>query len=113
MVVNGVSTRKVTNITEELCGVSFSKSTVSCVRVLMLGSEPLTNVVLMGLNFPLSWLMRCLLNAAMMIVLYQGLLLLFLVLETMDAVKFLVFKLAIQKATPHGKKLFGCLKPVV
>jgi putative transposase len=29
MVVNGVSTRKVTNITEELCGVSFSKSTVS------------------------------------------------------------------------------------
>jgi transposase-like protein len=29
MYVNGVSTRKVTNITEELCGVSFSKSTVS------------------------------------------------------------------------------------
>jgi putative transposase len=29
MVVNGVSTRKVSNITEELCGVSFSKSTVS------------------------------------------------------------------------------------
>ncbi len=29
MVVNGVSTRKVTNITEERCGVSFSKSTVS------------------------------------------------------------------------------------
>ena len=29
MVVNGVSTRKVTAITEELCGVSFSKSTVS------------------------------------------------------------------------------------
>lgn len=29
MVVNGVSTRKVTTITEELCGVSFSKSTVS------------------------------------------------------------------------------------
>jgi len=28
-VVNGVSTRKVTRITEELCGVSFSKSTVS------------------------------------------------------------------------------------
>lgn len=28
-VVNGVCTRKVTNITEELCGVSFSKSTVS------------------------------------------------------------------------------------
>ena len=29
MVVNGVSTRKVSNITEELCGVTFSKSTVS------------------------------------------------------------------------------------
>lgn len=29
MVVNGVSTRKVAAITEELCGVSFSKSTVS------------------------------------------------------------------------------------
>ncbi|KTD01567.1 transposase [Legionella geestiana] len=29
MVVNGVSTRKVTHITEELCGVSVSKSTVS------------------------------------------------------------------------------------
>ena len=29
MVVNGVSTRKVTNITQELCGTEFSKSTVS------------------------------------------------------------------------------------
>lgn len=29
MVVNGVSTRKVTRITEELCGATFSKSTVS------------------------------------------------------------------------------------
>ncbi|RMH22281.1 MAG: IS256 family transposase [Gammaproteobacteria bacterium] len=29
MVVNGVSTRKVSRITEELCGTSFSKSTVS------------------------------------------------------------------------------------
>lgn len=29
MVVNGVSTRKVTRITEELYGASFSKSTVS------------------------------------------------------------------------------------
>jgi len=29
MVVNGVSTRKVAQITEELCGVEFSKSTVS------------------------------------------------------------------------------------
>ena len=29
MVVNGVSTRKVSQITEELCGASFSKSTVS------------------------------------------------------------------------------------
>ena len=35
MVVNGVSTRKVTAITEELCGTSFSKSTVSalCARL--------------------------------------------------------------------------------
>ncbi len=29
MVVNGVSTRKVAQITEELCGTEFSKSTVS------------------------------------------------------------------------------------
>jgi putative transposase len=29
MVLNGVSTRKVTKITEELCGATFSKSTVS------------------------------------------------------------------------------------
>jgi transposase-like protein len=29
MVVNGVSTRKVSQITEELCGTKFSKSTVS------------------------------------------------------------------------------------
>lgn len=29
MVVNGVSTRKVSKVTEELCGTSFSKSTVS------------------------------------------------------------------------------------
>lgn len=29
MVVNGISTRKVTRVTEELCGASFSKSTVS------------------------------------------------------------------------------------
>ena len=29
MVVNGVSTRKITKITEELCGTEFSKSTVS------------------------------------------------------------------------------------
>jgi transposase-like protein len=28
-VINGVSTRKIENITEELCGKSFSKSTVS------------------------------------------------------------------------------------
>jgi putative transposase len=35
MVVNGVSTRKVTARTEELCGTSFSKSTVSalCARL--------------------------------------------------------------------------------
>lgn len=37
MVVNGVSTRKVSNITEELCGASFSKSTVSA---LCAGLEP-------------------------------------------------------------------------
>jgi transposase-like protein len=29
MYVQGVSTRKVTEITEQLCGTSFSKSTVS------------------------------------------------------------------------------------
>lgn len=29
MVINGVSTRKVSQITEELCGTEFSKSTVS------------------------------------------------------------------------------------
>ena len=29
MVINGVSTRKVSNITEDLCGVSFLKSTMS------------------------------------------------------------------------------------
>lgn len=33
MVVQGVSTRKVTKITEELCGASFSKSTVSSLCV--------------------------------------------------------------------------------
>lgn len=33
MVVNGVSTRKVTRITEELCGSSFSKSTVSALSL--------------------------------------------------------------------------------
>ena len=29
MVINGVSTRKIRRVTEELCGTSFSKSTVS------------------------------------------------------------------------------------
>lgn len=33
MYLSGVSTRKVTKITEELCGVSFSKSTVSALTV--------------------------------------------------------------------------------
>ena len=33
MVVHGVSTRKVTKITEELCGTAFSKSTVSRLTV--------------------------------------------------------------------------------
>lgn len=40
MVINGVSTRKVSLITEELCGVEFSKSTVSelCKRL-----DPIVN----------------------------------------------------------------------
>jgi transposase-like protein len=38
MVVNGVSTRKVARITEELCGTSFSKSTISD---LCMGLDPL------------------------------------------------------------------------
>ena len=40
MVINGVSTRKVSQITEELCGVEFSKSTVSelCKRL-----DPIVN----------------------------------------------------------------------
>lgn len=40
MVVNGISTRKVTQITEELCGTEFSKSTVSdlCKRL-----DPIVN----------------------------------------------------------------------
>lgn len=50
MVVNGVSTRKVTNITEELCGVSFSKSAL----------------------IHLSWLMRCFLKVVIMTEWYQG-----------------------------------------
>jgi putative transposase len=40
MVVNGVSTRKVAQITEELCGKAFSKSTVSA---LCQGLDPLVN----------------------------------------------------------------------
>lgn len=38
MVINGVSTRKISRITEELCGTEFSKSTVSdlCDRVQVL-----------------------------------------------------------------------------
>jgi transposase-like protein len=40
MVVNGVSTRKVAQITEELCGKAFSKSTVSD---LCQGLDPLVN----------------------------------------------------------------------
>ena len=41
MVVNGVSTRKVARITEELCGTSFAKSTVSD---LCKGLDPLVQV---------------------------------------------------------------------
>lgn len=49
MVVNGVSTRKVTQVTEELCGTEFSKSTVSnlCMQldpiVTAWNSRPLTD----------------------------------------------------------------------
>lgn len=49
MVINGVSTRKISLITEELCGVEFSKSTVSelCKRldpiVIAWNSRPLNN----------------------------------------------------------------------
>ena len=63
MVVNGVSTQKVANIREELCGVRFSKSTVS---QLCAGLDPnyacLMNVVLMRLNVRLLWLMPPLLK---------------------------------------------------
>lgn len=53
MVINGVSTRKVTNITEELCGAEFSKSTVSdlCKQL-----DPIVNAwnnrPLHGTNYP-------------------------------------------------------------
>jgi len=49
MVVNGVSTRKIENITEELCGKKFSKSTVSALcqkldpLVLSFRTRPLEN----------------------------------------------------------------------
>ena len=48
MVVNGVSTRKIENITEELCGKSFSKSTVSKL------CEHLDPIVLAFRNRPLE-----------------------------------------------------------
>lgn len=63
MVVQDVSTRKVSTITEELCGVGFSKSTVSalCVgldaRVLAFNERRLEG----GIH--LSWLMPCLSRA--------------------------------------------------
>jgi putative transposase len=40
MVVNGVSTHKISRITEELCGTEFSKSTVSdlCKKLYTLGA---------------------------------------------------------------------------
>jgi putative transposase len=62
MVVNGVSTRKVTQITEELCGTSFSKSTVSalCTRL-----DPLVS----------AWNERSLAESAYPFVLVDGLVL--------------------------------------
>ena len=39
MVVNGISTWKVAKITEELCEISFSKSTVSCLCMMLNARE--------------------------------------------------------------------------
>lgn len=54
MVVNGVSTRKVTHITEELCGESFSKSTVSalCAALESHGCGPFNERRLEGRIYP-------------------------------------------------------------
>jgi putative transposase len=49
MVVNGVSTRKVTHITEALCGTSFSKSTVS--RLTKALDEPVSHFLNRKLEF--------------------------------------------------------------
>src|SRR5690625_3538733 len=60
MVINGVSTRKVRWITEELCGTSFSKSTVS---ELCKTLDPVVSAwngrSLSGTNFHSLWSMRC------------------------------------------------------
>ena len=49
MVVNGVSTRKVTHITEALCGTSFSKSTVS--RLTKALDEPVSHFLNRKIEF--------------------------------------------------------------
>jgi transposase-like protein len=49
MVVNGVSTRNVTHITEALCGTSFSKSTVS--RLTKALDEPVSHFLNRKLEF--------------------------------------------------------------
>jgi putative transposase len=59
MVINGVSTRKVRRVTEELCGTSFSKSTVSD---LCKALDPVVeewNERKPGRPIPLSLWMRC------------------------------------------------------
>ena len=63
MVLNGVSMRKVTKITEELCGTQFSKSTVSQLCTVW------TQGFVLSMNAPLdrspaSSLMRCTANPA-------------------------------------------------
>ncbi len=59
MVVQGVSTRKVSAITEELCGVSFSKSTVSALCVGLDAEFGLSTNDVWKRNTRLSWLMSC------------------------------------------------------
>ncbi len=51
MVVHGVSTRKVSHITEELCGAPFSKSTVS---QLCTGLDARVTAVSRQLSFPVG-----------------------------------------------------------
>jgi len=58
MVVNGVSTRKVARITEELCGTAFAKSTVSCAKPSIRWSRPGTTATCRRSAFPSCWSMR-------------------------------------------------------